>query len=116
MKIKLILITAIAMSLTAIPLTHAGTVDAAKIWVKDCAACHGKDGKGRTRAGRIAKVKDMTDAKYQKTFTDEKAVERIEKGLKDKSGKERMKPFAEKLNKDEIKALVEYVRKFKKGE
>ena len=79
-------------------------------WETHCASCHGKDGKGATKAGRTAGVKDFTDAAYQKTFTDEKAFEAAKVGIKDDKGKEKMKSFAEKLSDEEIKALVGFVR------
>ena len=83
-------------------------------WTKHCASCHGKDGKGQTKAGRAADVKDLTDAKYQATFTDEQMFKQIKEGMKDAKGKEKMKPFADKLSDDEIKALVAFVRGLKK--
>ncbi len=79
-------------------------------WEANCVSCHGKDGKGATRAGRTAGVKDLTDAAYQKEFTDEKAFAQIKEGMKDKDGKERMKPYADKMSDDEIKAMVAYIR------
>lgn len=115
MKLKLIVAAIAAAFFVTAPLSYGGTVDAAKVWKTHCAACHGHDGKGRTRAGRKARVKDFTNAKYQKTFTDQRAAERIEKGLKDKNGMTRMKAFGDKLSKDEIHALVKYVRHFAKG-
>ena len=57
-------------------------------------------------------VKDMTDAKVQAAFTDEKAFKAIKEGIKD-GDKTRMKP-AEDMSDDDIKALVAYVRAFKK--
>jgi cytochrome c551/c552 len=56
-------------------------------------------------------VKDMTDAKYQASFTDEKATKDIKEGIKD-GDKTKMKP-AEGLSDDDIKALVAKVRSFK---
>ena len=46
-------------------------------WAKHCASCHGKDGKGQTKAGKMAGVKDQTDPKYQATLTDEKMFKSI---------------------------------------
>jgi len=88
--------------------------DVQENWTKNCAACHGKDGKGETKAGKKAEVKDLTDAKYQAAFTDEQMLKQIKEGMKDKNGKEKMKPFGDKLNEDEMKALVALVRSFKK--
>ena len=83
-------------------------------WTKHCASCHGKDGKGQTKAGKMADTKDLTDAKYQSGFTDADAQKQVKEGLKDKNGKDRMKPFNDKLTDPEIKALVAHVRAFKK--
>ncbi len=88
--------------------------DVAENWSKHCLSCHGKDGKGQTKAGKMAEAKDLTDPAYQATFTDEKMHNQIRDGLKDKNGKERMKPFSGKLTDEEIKALVAHVRTFKK--
>ena len=87
--------------------------DVQENWNKHCVSCHGKDGKGQTKAGRMADVKDFTDAKYQASFDDEHAFKQVKEGLKDKNGKDRMKPFAEKLSDDEIKELLKHIRAYK---
>jgi len=87
--------------------------DVAENWTKHCASCHGKDGKGQTKAGRMAGAKDQTDPAYQATLNDEKSFKSLKEGLKD-GGKEKMKPFGGKLSDDEIKALIAHVRSFKK--
>jgi len=88
--------------------------DAAALWTQNCAACHGKDGAGHTKAGRMLKVKPMTDAAYQKGFTDDQAFQDLKGGLKDSDGNDRMKPFAGKLTDDQLKSLVAYVRTLSK--
>ena len=87
--------------------------DAKENWTKHCAKCHGEDGKGQTRMGKQAGAKDYTDAKVQADLKDDVAFKAIKEGLKDKEDKVLMKP-AEGLSDDEIKALVAYVRAFKK--
>jgi mono/diheme cytochrome c family protein len=87
--------------------------EAQEVWEKNCAACHGKDGKGETKMGKKAGCKDYTDAKVQAAFTDEQIVKAIKEGVK-AGDKEKMKSFAEKVSDDEAKALVAYVRVFKK--
>ena len=82
-------------------------------WDKHCAKCHGPDGKGQTKMGRQAGAKDYTDPKVQAAFTDENGFKSVKEGQK-VNGKEAMKPFADKLTDDEIKALVSYMRAFKK--
>ena len=89
--------------------------DAKDNWKSNCAMCHGPDGAGHTKAGRVKGVKDMGDAKYQKGFTDEQAARRIKEGLKDPAtGAEKMKAFGDKFSDADIKALVDYVRTFQK--
>lgn len=81
-------------------------------WKKNCAACHGVDGKGQTKMGKKAGVKDYTDASVQAGFTDEEAFKATKEGI-EKDGKKVMKPYGEKLTDDEIKELVAHIRKFK---
>jgi cytochrome c553 len=101
-------------ALFALAAAAAHAAEANDNWAKNCAACHGSDGAGHTKAGRMAQVKNMTDAAYQKTFTDDQAAKQIKEGLKDATGKEKMKAFADKFSDDEVKALVAYVRSFQK--
>jgi mono/diheme cytochrome c family protein len=79
-----------------------------------CASCHGKDGKGETKAGRKAQVKDLTDKAHQASFTDEMAFKGIKEGRKDENGKEKMKAYGDKLTDVEINGLVTYVRTYGK--
>ena len=87
--------------------------DAKAVYEKDCAKCHGADGKGDTKMGKKLGVKDYADAKVQADLKDEDATKAIKEGLKDKEGKVLMKP-AESLSDADIKALVAYIRAFKK--
>ena len=109
MKKSLLLIIA-ALALPA-GLAHAG--DAKAIYTKDCAKCHGADGKGQTKMGQKLGLKDYTDAKVQAAMKDEEITKEIKDGVKDKDGKTLMKP-AEDLSDDEVKGLVALVRGFKK--
>lgn len=96
--------------------TAAFTATAAEAKVnydKHCAKCHGKDGKGDTKMGQKLGAKDYTDPKVQAALTDEAAFKATKDGFKDKNGKVLMKP-SEGLSDDEIKALVTYMRTFKK--
>jgi mono/diheme cytochrome c family protein len=87
--------------------------DAAALWGQHCASCHGKDGSGSTMMGKKLGVKDYRDSKVQAAFSDAEAMRAIKEGVKT-SGKETMKPFGIKLSEADIKALVAYVRSFKK--
>jgi mono/diheme cytochrome c family protein len=94
--------------------TSAFSAEAKDNWTKNCASCHGPDGAGHTKAGRMAQVKNLTDPAYQATFTDEQAAKQIKEGLKDPTGKEKMKAFGDVFSDSDIKALVDYVRSFRK--
>jgi cytochrome c5 len=110
---KIVLLAAVLGFAAAI---SAPAADAQANWDKYCAMCHGKDGKGQTMIGKKLDIRDFTDAKFQASFTDADATKTIKEGKKDKDGKLLMKPFGNgnKLSDDEIKALVVYVRNFKK--
>ncbi len=107
---KLLTLTVAVLAVTAL---SARAADAKAIYAKDCAKCHGEDGKGETKMGKKNGAKDYTNAKVQAELKDDAAVKAIKEGLKDKDGKVLMKP-AENLSDDEIKALVAYMRTFKK--
>jgi len=108
---KKLIITTLALLAGALTALHAA--DAKENWDKQCAKCHGPDGKGETKMGKKLGAKDYTDAKIQAQMKDAAAFKVIKEGLKDKDGKVIKKP-AEALSDDEIKALVQHVRGFKK--
>jgi len=98
-------------------LIMAGTVaaraaEAKDIWAKDCAKCHGEDGKGKTKMGEKLGVKDYTDAKVQSDMKDEQMTKAIKEGVK-ADDKTKMKAFPD-LSDAEIKSLVAYIRAMKK--
>jgi cytochrome c553 len=106
-------ILVLGVVLGAITALSARADDAKAIYEKDCAKCHGADGKGQTKMGQKLGIKDYTDANVQAELKDENAVKAIKEGLKDKEGKVLMKP-AENLSDSDIKGLVAYFRGFKK--
>jgi mono/diheme cytochrome c family protein len=87
--------------------------DAKENWEKNCAKCHGPDGKGKTKMGEKLGIKDYTEAKVQDAMKDEEMAKAIKDGVKD-GEKTKMKGFGDTLSDDEVKALVKYVRDFKK--
>jgi cytochrome c6 len=87
--------------------------DATATWNTNCASCHGKDGSGSTTMGKKLGVKDYRDARFQAAFSDAEAERAIKQGIKT-NGKETMKAFGSKLSDADVKALVAYVRAFKK--
>jgi len=94
-----------------IAVIHAADVNA--LYDKHCASCHGKDGSGKTKMGQKAGAKDYRDAKVIAELKDEIALKNIKDGMTE-NGKEKMKPFKDKLSDDEIKALIGKIREFGK--
>ena len=107
---KLITLT-IALCVAALASVKAA--DVKENWEKNCAKCHGSDGKGDTKMGKKVGVKDYTDAKVQADMKDDHMFKSIKEGIKE-GDKTKMKAFGEGLSDDEIKALIAYVRAFKK--
>jgi cytochrome c553 len=107
---KLLTIAIAAFGMAAL---SASAADGKALYEQDCAKCHGADGKGATKMGQKLGCKDYTDAKVQAELKDEAATKAIKEGLKDKDGKVLMKP-AEAASADDVKALVAYMRSFKK--
>ena len=102
--------------LMAVMIASAGVsfgADASAIWAQHCASCHAKDGSGNTMMGKKNGVKDYRDAKVQAAFSDGEVERAIKEGVKEE-GKEKMKSFKDKLSDADVKALVAYVRAFKK--
>ena len=116
MKIGTVLKTVVMLSLFGGALCWSARAgDATELWNKDCAACHGKDGKAQTMMGRKLGMKDLTDATVQAALTDDQATKDIKEGVTE-NGQTKMKPFADKLSDDEVKALVAHVRSFKSAQ
>ena len=96
----------------------ASAAEAKDNWDTICAKCHGADGNGETKIGQMFDIKDFTDAKVQADMKDEDMVKAIKDGIKDADGRTKMKAFVTgadtPLSDDEVKALVAYVRGFKK--
>ena len=102
-----------ASVLIAIPVATAFAGDSKALYEKECAKCHGTDGKGDTKMGKKYGAKDYTDPKVQEALKDDAAFKATKEGLKDKEGKQVMKP-SEGLSDEDIKGLVAYMRTFKK--
>ena len=77
--------------------------DAAKVFKTNCVLCHSANGSGNSTAGKALKAKDLRSPEVQKQ-TNAALMEVISKG------KEKMPAFAGKLQPDDIKKVVAYVR------
>src|SRR5918998_1108889 len=75
--------------------------DARSIFEGKCATCHGKDGRAKTFKAKFNKARDLTDAAWQASVSDERIYNSIANGR----GK-KMPAFAKKLSRTEIEGLV----------
>jgi mono/diheme cytochrome c family protein len=85
-----------------------GAREAATLYAKNCASCHGKDGRAKTFKAKFNHARDLTDAAWQQNVSDEHLFNSIS------NGKEKMPPFGKMFSENEINALVAYVRQLKK--
>ena len=85
-------ILTLSIAIMAVSALSVSAADAKATYEKDCAKCHGADGKGQTKMGKKWGAKDYTDAKVQDEMKDEAACKAIKEGLKDKDGKKLMGP------------------------
>ena len=83
--------------------------DGNKLFLKNCAPCHGPDGKARTPAARKLGVKDLTKS----TTTDAQIRLSIIEGRLDQRGIRKMPSFKDKLSPEEIEAVVRWVKTFR---
>ncbi|HEU5069987.1 MAG TPA: cytochrome c [Verrucomicrobiae bacterium] len=105
---KKIILLASAFACAAI--LSAKAADGGEVYAKNCAKCHGEDGKGQTKMGEKLGCKDYT----KEAIKVEEGVKAVKEGLKDKEGKTQMKAFGESLSDEEIKAAVEHLAGLKK--
>jgi cytochrome c553 len=71
-------------------------------WIKQCATCHGRRGKGDGPSSTMVKARDLTNAEFQATLTDEQIAKVIHEG------KDKMPAF--NLPDSVIQGLVQHVR------
>lgn len=95
------------MSLTAMAVVcPAQKREGSAIFQEQCVGCHGADGHAGTDIGKKLNAADLTSDAVQQNSDSE-----LTKVLKD--GKKKMPSFKDKLDDDEIKAVVAYVRQLK---
>ncbi len=82
--------------------------DANSLFAKNCATCHGKDGRAKTFKAKLNHARNLTDPEWQTSVTDERLFNSIT------NGRGHMPAWRKKLTEAEINSLVAYVRQLKK--
>jgi cytochrome c oxidase cbb3-type subunit 3 len=104
-RTSLAVASALAVTLFAAP-SRAAEPDAAKIFGKTCALCHGETGQPNETFAKMG-VRSFKDAEWQKAIPDAQ----LEKSIKEGKKGTLMASFEKQFTPEEIKALVAYVRK-----
>lgn len=81
---------------------------AADLYVRNCASCHGRDGRAKTLKARVNHARKLSDPEWQDRVSDERIFNSI------MNGKGKMPPYGKKLSEPEIDSLVAYVRALKR--
>jgi mono/diheme cytochrome c family protein len=103
LAVAALFVLAVALVALAAP---AAAEDAAKVFAKSCAPCHGKEGAPNAVFAKQG-VRSFKDEAWQKAATDAQVEKSIREGKKGTM----MASFENALSAEEIKALVAYIRK-----
>ena len=109
-KISLICITWTLFSLSSRSQSMAIELETGRdIFYKYCKACHGDRGDGKTFAANVLNPppKNFTTEASKKELTEQRMIRSITKGRKNTA----MMPWQSRLTKEEIRAVVHYIRK-----
>jgi mono/diheme cytochrome c family protein len=83
-------------------LAHAGT-----LYRRNCASCHGGDGKGARARASLGECPDFTSHPWQRRVDDTRLTVSIREGRGDY-----MPAFSDRLNETQVEDLVTYIRTF----
>jgi len=81
---------------------------AAELYSKNCASCHGSDGRAKTFKAKLNHARNLSDPEWQERASDERIFNSI------MNGKGKMPAYSKKISEPEIDSLVTYVRGLKK--
>jgi mono/diheme cytochrome c family protein len=86
-----------------------------RVWRAKCAGCHGDDGKGQTEQGKKLELSDMTNADWQKKYTDVLIRGAVANGIKEtRNGKLKEMEAFKDLRPDQVDGLIAMIRSFAK--
>lgn len=86
-------------------------IEARVLFLKNCARCHGDDGRSRTKLGESLGATDLSNTKWQKHTSNKRVLRSIAEGRQ-----KVMPAFANKLSADEISELAAYVRTLRQAQ
>jgi mono/diheme cytochrome c family protein len=105
-------VAALALGALALAPAACGPSDPAeRVFVRRCAACHGQDGRGRTRFAEGRPFADLTDGRW-KHGGDRASIRKL---VVEGDPASPMPPFQDRLSAREIDLSVDYVVKLAAG-
>jgi len=100
--------TTLSLALAALLASGARAADPAagrsELWTANCEKCHGADGKGDTEEGKKKGARDLSNAKWQKTISDDRMIRSVTRG------RDKMPSFSKVLSEEQIRELIKEVR------
>jgi mono/diheme cytochrome c family protein len=90
----------------AVPVANPASATA--LYSRNCASCHGRDGRARTAKAKANHARDLADSEWQNRVSDERIFNAI------MNGKGKMPGYSRKLAEPQIESLVNHVRSLKK--
>ena len=79
---------------------------APEIWKSRCEMCHGSDGAAQTAIGRKNHAKNLSDPKWQRSFSDDQIRWVIRRGV----AETKMRGFEPKMSDPQLEGLVTLIR------
>ena len=104
------LATAVA-ALAQTPATPDAVAAGQQLYLKNCASCHGRNGQGGPGNDLIPAAPGLTGDKWDHGSTDQAIFDNIKNGIAPDFN---MVPFKDKLNDDEIRSIVAFIRSLDK--
>jgi cytochrome c oxidase cbb3-type subunit 3 len=94
------------LAASLLPVPGCGPKDpGTRVWVRKCSACHGEDGRGRTKFAEGRPYADLTDGVWKHGGD----LGSIRKLIAEGDPKSPMPAFAGRLSPEEIEAVARYV-------
>lgn len=104
----LVLITALGVLASRTRGLSTDARSATQLYSKNCASCHGRDGRAKTFKAKLNHARNISDPEWQERVSDERIFNSV------MNGKGKMPAYGKKLSEQEIDTLVTYVRGLKK--
>ena len=102
LRISTTLVAVLLFSFLLVLAATTGSDEATKaLYEKNCMNCHGEDGKGETKIGKMTKTPDLNNRPWTRGETMEDMVKLIKEG-------EGKMPKSRKLSDDEVSAVAQY--------